>query len=260
MSVRSRASAALAALLLASPAAAQEALPPAEQYHVRFEYLWWSPQPTGQLQKGFGDRAGTLIDVEGDVGLEQGSANELRGALRLGTAWKLRGSWSPIDFRGDLQAPRAFDYGNVSVVAGDQVRTSIKGNYGSAELEWDFLRRPQGFAGLLMGAKIIDVDTLLLDVTSEDRVVETQRFPVPVFGLASRFYLGRHFSVSGEFAGLTIGDRGHIWEWSAMARAHLRDRLALAGGYHEIAIEGRNARDYLKLDLGRWTFGFEISL
>jgi hypothetical protein len=246
--------------LAAATAPAQEALPAAEQYHVRLEYLWWSPQPTGQLQKGFSDRKGTLLDAEADLGLQQSTANMLRGVLRLGTSWKLRGSWSHVDFRGDVQVARRFEYGTVVVAPGDNVQTSIKGNYGTVDLEWDFLKRPQGFAGLLLGAKIVDVDTLLLNVDAQDRVAETQRLPIPVLGIAGRLYLGRWFSIEGEFSGLTIGDRGHVWEWLATGRVHVSRRLAATGGYHSITLEGRNDRDYLNLELSQWTFGVEISL
>jgi hypothetical protein len=249
-----------ALLALVVPAAAQEQQPPSERYHLRLEYLWWSPQPAGQLQKGFSDREGSLVDVQTDLGLQQSSANTLRGALRLGTSWKLRGSWAAIDFRGDVTAAKGFEYGTAVVRSGDEVRASIKGNYGTAELEWDFLKRPQGFAGLLLGAKIFDIDTLLLNVDTEDRVAETQRLPIPVVGLAGRMYFGRHFSMEGEVSGLTIGDRGHVWEWTIAARVHLTDRLAGTGGYHRLALEGRDERDYLKLDLGQWTYGVEISL
>lgn len=251
---------ACALLALTLPAAAQEQLPPAERYHLRLEYLWWSPQPAGLLQKGFSDREGTLVDVETDLGLQQSSANTLRGALRLGTSWKLRGSWAPIDFRGDQAAPRGFDYGTAVVQPGNEVRTSVKGNYGTAELEWDFLKRPEGFAGLLFGARLFDIDTLLLNVDTEDRVAETRRLPIPTVGLAGRMYVGRHFSVEGELSGLTLGDRGHVWEWMVAARVHLTERLAGTGGYHRLALEGRNDRDYLKFDLGQWTYGVEISL
>jgi hypothetical protein len=260
MATRPSSLAVFALLALAVPAAAQQQLPPAERYHLRLEYLWWSPQPEGQLQKGFSDQEGTLVDVQSDLGLQKSSANSLRGALRLGDSWKLRGSWAPIDFRGDVAAANGFEYGTAVVEAGDQVRTSIQGNYGTAELEWDFLRRPQGFAGILLGAKFFDVDTLLLNVDTEDRVAETQRLPIPVVGLAGRIYVGRHFSMEGEFSGLTLGDRGHVWEWTIAARVPVSDRLAGTGGYHRLALEGRNDRDYLKLDLGQWTFGVEISL
>jgi hypothetical protein len=243
----------------AAPAAAQEELPAPERYHLRLEYLWWSPQPGGQLQKGFSDQEGTLLGVE-ELGIQGHRANELRAALRLGTSWKLRGSWSPIDFRGDVAAARPFVYGTVDVLLAQRVITSLKGNYGSAELEWDFLKRPQGFLGVLAGARIVDVDTLLLNVDTSDRVLETERLPIPSFGLTGRLYLDRRFSLEGELSGLTIGERGHIWELHAAARFHVSDHLAASGGYRRIELEGRTDRDFLKLGLGRWTLGVEISL
>jgi hypothetical protein len=251
---------ALALAAAAPPAAsAQEELPPPERYHLRLEYLWWSPQPAGQLQKGFSDQEGTLLDVD-ELGIQRHQANELRGALRLGTSWKLRGSWSAIDFRGDVPAARPFVYGTAEVLLGQRVITSLKGNYGSAELEWDFLRRTRGFVGLLAGARIVDVDTLLLNVDTADRVLETERLPIPSFGLTGRLYPDKRVSLEGELSGLTIGDRGHIFELHALARFHVSDRLAASGGYHRIALEGRSDRDFLKLELGRWTFGVELSL
>lgn len=243
----------------ARPASAQEEQPPPERYHLRLEYLWWSPQPAGQLQKGFSGQDGTLLDVD-ELGIQGHQANELRAALRLGTSWKLRGSWSPIDFRGDVLAARPFVYGTTEVLLGQRVITSLKGNYGSAELEWDFVRRSRGFAGLLFGARIVDVDTLLLNVDASERVFETERLPIPSFGLTGRFYPDKRVSLEGELSGLTIGDRGHIFELHAVARFHVSDHLAASGGYHRIALEGRTDRDFLKLELGRWTFGVELSL
>jgi hypothetical protein len=92
---------------------------------VRLEYLLWSPQPSGQLQKGLGDVEGTLLDVEADLGLGEGGANALRGTLRLGGSWKLRGSWSPLEFRGDVTAGQPFVYGTTVVRPGDRVLTSL---------------------------------------------------------------------------------------------------------------------------------------
>ena len=68
----------------AAPALAQEGLAPEEQYTLRLEYLWWSPTPQGELQKGLGDFEGTVLDIESDLGVESGNAHNLRGAIRLG--------------------------------------------------------------------------------------------------------------------------------------------------------------------------------
>jgi len=249
-----------AAVLAAATARAQTDLPVPERYTLRLEYLFWSPAPTGQLQKGVAGVDGTLIDVQEDLGLAEHAANPLRGALRLGTSWKLRASWSPLDFRGDTTADRAFVYGTALVLPGQQVVSSLKGNYITAELEWDFLRRPQGFLGLLAGVKLVDVDALVLNVDTSDRVVETERLPIPAFGLAGRVYLTRRLSLEGELSGLTLGDRGHVYEVFVAARLHVTSHLAATGGYRKLVLEGRTDRDYLKIDLGTWTFGAEISL
>jgi hypothetical protein len=232
----------------------------AEEYTLRLEYLFWSPAPRGELQKGLGSAEGTLLDAEADLGLAAAKTNALRGTFRLGGSWKLRASWAPLDFGGDQAAPRSFTYGTIVARTSDRVVTSIKGNYVTTDLEWDFVDRPTGFLGALVGVKLFDVDTLVLDVDTESRVADTHRVPIPVLGLVSRTYAGRHLSFEGELSGLTIGSRGHVWEWLLAARVHVTDRLAATGGYHSLRIEGRDERDFFSLRLGTWTFGVEISL
>jgi hypothetical protein len=249
-------------LVLAAPARspAQDLLPPAEQYTVRLEYLWWSPTPSGQIQKGLGDFEGTLLDIEQDLDVESGKANGLRGVFRLGGSWKLRGGWTPLDFRGDAVVGRPFVYGTLVARAGDEAATSFKGNLIEADVEWDFVEQQWGFFGVLGGVRYFDVDTVLVNVTTAARVAETERLPVPVLGLASRAYLGEWLSLEGELSGITAGSLGHLWEWLVALRVHPTDRLALTAGYRSLALEGENDRDFLSLKLRTWTFGLEISL
>jgi hypothetical protein len=151
-------------------------------------------------------------------------------------------------------------YGTTAVGAGDQVITTLKGNYVTGELEWDFVDRRQGFLGLLVGVKYFDVDAILLNADTSSRVAETERLPIPVLGLAGRAYLHPRFSLEAELSGLPAGDRGHVWEFLLAARVHLSDHLAATGGYRRLALEGRDDRDFFNLDLGTWTFGVELSL
>ena len=251
---------ALALLLLggASPVLAQVSGP--EDYALRVEYLLWSPRPEGTIQKGLGEADGSLVDVRDVLAVAEGDANVLRASFRLGGGWKLRGSWTPLDMRGDTPSPEPFTYGTLVVRAGDRVVTTLKGNDISAGLEWDFVERPEGFFGLVFGVKYLDVDTVLVDVTTESRVAEREQLPVPVVGLAGRRYLGSLASVEGEISGITVGSRGHLWEWLVAVRVHLLDSLAATGGYRSLSLEGRDDRDSLDLGLATWTFGVEISL
>ena len=249
-------------LVLGAPTsgAAQDLLPPAENYTVRVEYLWWSPIPTGQIQKGLGDFEGTLLDIQEDLAVESGSANVLRGAFRLGGSWKLRGGWTSIDFQGDTFADRPFLYGTLVARSGDQIVTSLKGNLISADLEWDFLEQEWGFLGGLFGVRYFDIDTIMVNVATANRVAETERLPIPVLGLAARAYLGERVSLEGEFAGITAGSLGHLWEWLVAVRLHATEQVAVTGGYHSLSLEGQDDRDFLSLKLSTWTFGLEISL
>jgi hypothetical protein len=249
-------------LLLAGPpqGLAQDRLPPEEQYVLRVEYLWWSPQPQGELQKGLGEFEGTLLDIETDLGVQSGKANRLHGAIRLGPSWKLVGGWSPLDFKGDTAAPQPFVYGTLVARVGDRILTSLKGNYLSAALEWDFAVTEQGFLGALVGVKYFDVDTVMVNANTSERVAEGEKLPIPVLGLAGRVYFQEWFSLEGELSGITAGSRGHLWEWLVALRVHFTDRLAATGGYQKLSIEGRDDRDFFTLSLGTWTFGVEIGL
>jgi hypothetical protein len=235
-------------------------LPGAEQYTLRLEYLWWSPSPSGQIQKGVGEFEGTLIDIEEDLAFEKGKANTIHGAIRLGGSWKLLGGWTDLDFSGDTFADRPFVYGTLLARSGDQIVTSFKGNLISASVEWDFVEQGWGFVGALAGVRFFDIDTVMVNVATADRVAETERLPVPVLGLAGRVYLGPRVSLEGTFAGITAGSRGHLWDWFFGLRVHATDQVAGTTGYRSLSLEGRPDRDFFGLTTKTWTFGLEISL
>ncbi len=94
------------------------------------------------------------------------------------------------------------------------------------------------------------------------RVVQASTLPIPVLGVAGRTYYGRRFSMEGEFSGMTIGNRGHVWELSLYARLNLSDRLAVGGGIHRVTLQGRDRsqRDSIDIKLGGWQYGVELSL
>jgi hypothetical protein len=249
-------------LLIGSPLVvlAQEQLPSEERYILRVEYLWWSPQPQGELQKGLGDFEGTVLDVQSDLGMESQSGSNIRGALRLGPSWKLVGGWTPLDYRGDQDAQQPFIYGTLVGRFGDRIVTAFKGNLISTALQWDFIASSGGYLGALAGVKYFDVDTVMVNADTGVRVAETEKLPIPVLGLGGRVYFQEWFSLEGEFAGMSAGSRGHLWEWLLALRIHFTDHLAASGGYHKLSIEGTDDRDFFSLSLGTWTLGVEISL
>jgi len=252
----------LVLLAVACLAPAQD-LPSSERYILRAEYTRWGGNLTGHVQKGFGSAEGTLLDLVDDLGVGSPGTWQVKATARLGSSFKLRGSYCPLDrYRGDVIAKTNFSYGTELYYAATQVLTSINGKYYTGEFEWDFRRGPAGFFGVLAGVKVFDVSSVVVAPQDAKRVVQASTLPIPVLGVAGRTYYGRRFSMEGEFSGMTIGNRGHVWELSLYARLNLSDRLAVGGGIHRVTLQGRDRsqRDSIDIKLGGWQYGVELSL
>jgi hypothetical protein len=110
-----------------------------------------------------------------------------------------------------------------------------------------------------VGAKVVDVDWVIVSSPDAKREADTTRAPAPVIGAASRVYAGR-FSLEGELSGLTIGDRGTVYEGQVSVRVHVSDRVAVQGGYRKLKIKAKDGLDLGDLHLGGFQFGVELSL
>jgi hypothetical protein len=253
--------AALIALSLAGAASAQDSsnLPPAEKYGLRLQYREFRPSLTGEAQKGSADKDGTVVDVMNDLGLADKRTFDVRGTIQFKRGWKLRGSYTPFDYKGDTEVATAFNYGETRYARFERVVTTMKGSYYSADLEWDFIKGPRGFLGAVVGAKLFDVDAALVNVSVNSRELDTITTPIPVIGVATRLYAGR-VSVEGEISGLSTGSRGSALEAEGSVRVHVSDRLAALGGYRYLSLDGKDGRDQVKIKLSGWQFGLELSL
>jgi hypothetical protein len=248
----------LAALLAPGAAVAQEATAAPEQYRLRVEYREYRPSLTGEVQRGDGATAGTLLDLEDDFGITDHRQFEVHGAIQIRQGHKLRVSVTRLDYRAEAEARRNFTFGSTRFERFSDVHTNVKGFYYTAEYEWDFWKGPRGYLGVLLGAKAIDIDWTVVSPPSQ-RETDTTRGPVPSLGVATRLYAGP-LSLDGEISGLTFGDWGKALEAQTSARFHISDRLALQGGYRWIKLEGEEGLDLGEAKLSGFTFGLELSL
>jgi len=211
------------------------------------------------MQKGFGDELGTIVGVDTDLAVTGSKTWGLTGAIQLKAGLKLRGSYLPIDFDGDTEVPLTFEFGGETFYYGTRVVTSIKGYYYTGSFEWDFIRRPSGYVGILLGANVVDGDFLLVAPDEGIRQVEGGVLPIPVLGLTGRGYVGK-VSLEGTLAGLTIGDRGNTYDLALAARYHPIERVAVGLGYRKVSVTGKDERDSLTFRMSGWTLGLELSL
>ena len=249
----------LALALIGGSASAQDPdiRPPAERYRLRLHYNTYTPALTGDTRKGPADA--DFVDFNDDLGFQDERTFDARGIIQFHRGKKLRVSYTPLDYHGDQDAPKTFTYGTTRYERSTRVRSSVKGGYYSADIQWDFLQRRWGFLGLVVGAKAIDVDATVVDVADNVREADTYRIPIPVAGIAGRAYSQR-FSVEGEISGLTAGAHGHMYDANGTVRFHLSDRLALQAGYRLLRLTGKQDNDELNLRMAGWQFGVELSL
>jgi hypothetical protein len=245
------------------PAVAQaqiEDYPSQEKYHLRVEYREFRPGLDAEIVHGSADKEGTPLDLTRDLGVEDERTFEVRGAIQFKLGHKLRGSYTPLDYDGEMEESRKnFTYGDTDFARFDRVVSSFKGAYYAVSYEWDFVRGSRGYLGALLGARLLDMDSVVAAPERGQREVDTVRTPVPALGLAGRAYAGR-LSIEGEFSGFSMGNRGSVWEFEASGRMHVSDRLAVQGGYRRLSIQGEDGRDTGDIKIQGWQFGLELSL
>jgi hypothetical protein len=250
-------------LLLLGPASAQaqiEDYPSQERYVVRLEYREFRPGLDGEITHGSGATDGTPVDLDRDLAIGDKRTFELRGAIQIRRGHKIRGSYTPLDYAGEVpEARRTFTYGGTEYQRFDRVLSTFKGGYYGASYEWDFVRGSRGYLGAVLGARMLDIDAVVAAPERGLREFDTLRTPVPVLGGATRLYAGR-VSLEGELVGFTLGSKGKVWELETSARMHISDRLAVQGGYRRISIKGEDGADSGEIKFKGWQFGLELSL
>ena len=194
---------------------------------------------TGDIQKGFGDDEGTLVDIVDDLGIQDERTFEARATLQFKAEHKLRGSLHAARLHGgDVQdAPRDFSYGDDRrSSASSRVRHASRAALLGAPTSTTSSSGPTGTWARCSGAKIIDLDIDAVDV-ARDRQRETDTHPTPVpVDRDRRARLRGTRQPGGRVLRHDAGQPGHGLEFDASARFHISDRLAVQGGYRLLSL------------------------
>src|SRR4051812_17089891 len=116
---------------------------------------------------------------------------DIRATIQFKAGWKIRGSYTPVDYNGNAEVDSAFTYGETRFARFDHVVSSMKGAYYSGDLEFDFVKGTHGFFGVVAGAKVFDVDAAVVNATINSRELDTITAVLPAIGVAGRAYLSR---------------------------------------------------------------------
>jgi hypothetical protein len=247
-------------VLSVAPAAGafDDEVAPGEDYTIRAEIRRWMPSLGAQIQKNFTGGEGTIIDVPADLGVEDHGLFHVRGTLQIGSGKKIRGSYSRIDYDGDKKVERQIRFGGTTYAISTRVITSVRSDLYTLDYEWDIVHRPEGYFGVLIGAKALKATTVLIAPDLGDRKQEAVNVPVPVLGLTGRFYAGQ-ISGFAELSGLTIGQRGHVTELDLGVHVDIVKPLGAGIGYRRIVVHGENDDGLLDFKVGGLYLGVDAS-
>lgn len=248
----------LALVFGAKPAFAGD-LPKEEEYKLRGEYLEWRPKLSSQVGATISGITGNFVDLEDDLGVTDERTYQIRAALQVAPGHKLRFSYTPVDYSGDVRVGRTVTILGQTFDFSTQVVSSLKGKLYFGAYEFDIVKTRAGYFGLLLGAQYFDGGAAVAAPEFNVREAVSPTVPIPVFGATARGYVGK-LSFEGEFSGLTIGERGHAYELNLGARFHVLQKLAATGGYRLVKVQGHDNTDFLSLKMGGFTFGLELSL
>jgi hypothetical protein len=243
--------------VVATKAHAQTEPPQPEQYSARLQARLWGPGLASQIQMS-GSQTGTLVDVPEDLNVGDKGTFEIRANVQLGLGHKIRLGFTNIDYDGDTQSKKEIKFGDTTYPRFTHLVSSLKGSYFSGDYEWDFTKGQYGYVGACFGAKVFDVDGVLVAPERLDRDVETIRVPVPVLGLVTQGYAGR-FSAGAELSAFTIGSTANFVELYLNTHVELTPQLGVEAGYRYFKIHGEHSNDLIDMRLSGLYFGAEVN-
>jgi hypothetical protein len=244
-------------LLAATPAAAQLTYPEPEQYSFRLQARLWGPTMSSEVQFS-GRQEGTVIDVTRDLAVQDQSTFEVRASVQLGLGHKIRLGYTNLRYSGEKVLTREIRFGDTTYPRGTELHSSLKGAYFSGDYELDFFKGTSGYLGALFGAKLFDIDAVLVAPSRGDRDIESVRVPVPVVGVVGQGYYGR-FSAGGELSGFSIGPTANFIEFYVHSHFEISSQLGIEAGYRIFTVHGEHNNDKLDLTLGGLYFGAEVN-
>jgi hypothetical protein len=244
-------------LAAATPAAAQLSYPDPEQYSFRLQGRLWGPTLSSEVQFS-GRQEGTIIDVTRDLAVKDQSTFEVRANVQLGLGHKIRLGYTNLRYSGERVLTREIRFGDTTYPRGTELHSSLKGAYYSGDYELDFFKGSSGYLGACFGAKVFDIDAVLVAPSRGDRDIESVRVPVPVVGVVGQGYYGR-FSAGGELSGFSIGPTANFIELYVHTHFEVSSQLGIEAGYRIFTVHGEHSNDRLDLTLGGLYFGAELN-
>jgi len=173
-----------------------------EDYHIEGSAALWWPGATITIASSQFNIVGTTIDFKNDLGMTDQRFPELSFVLRPAKSHKLRFQYIPINFTQSATLQRSIIFNGQRFDLSVPVNSSLDWKAYRFGYEFDFLSKPDWFAGFILEAKYTDVQaTLTAPLVSEFAHAQA---PIPAIGGIGRYYVLPNVAVTAEVTGLKI--------------------------------------------------------
>lgn len=216
---------------LASPAFADE------RFSFKPGYL--ALNPTGDVAVSVDGLTGTLLDVEGDLGMDDSEDYFVEAALQLG-AFRLFAAYLPLSFSGTSVLTSDVSFNGETFVLGSRVESDVNVDIYEAGLAWflvnidDMPVRIQ--FGPEMAVKYVDASVELQDNSFGLNESESVGVPVPTLGARMRVSVADYLSVIGRVGYLKY-DGNSFMDVDAQIECSPLPLVGLFAGYRYLDIE-----------------------
>ncbi|MGD9905700.1 MAG: hypothetical protein AB7U83_19685 [Vicinamibacterales bacterium] len=233
----------LALLAAASPASAQFGRGSdvvGETYHVEFSFNFWNPTPEPIVNSEALGILGTDVNLVEDLGIEKQMLKDMRLVLRPATKHRFRIQYLPMNYDADSTVRREFIFNGLRYPVGLPVQTTAQFKTWRFGYEYDFLYRERGFLGVIVDAKVTDVNVGLLSPIGDEFTKALA--PIPTIGAVGRVYAAANLALNGEVSYFRIPDsasdeyKGRYIDFDLNATFNPHPNFGVQAGYKSIDV------------------------
>jgi len=175
-----------------------------EKYWVEFTATRWTPGVTGAVSSDRLGLVGSRIDFVTDLGFGASGGNDVRLVLRPAKKHRFRLQYSPLEFTGESVLTRDVTFAGQVYPVSLPIVSLLRWNVLRLGYEWDFVYTSRGFVGVLLEARMTDLEAGIDTILGSGQIAG--RGPFPALGLVGRAYPLKRLAINVEVSGLKLTD------------------------------------------------------
>jgi hypothetical protein len=217
---------------------------------IEIEGRFWFPELSGNIKATDDSIEGTNIDLKDDLGIEDENFSDIRLTCNLGSADKIRLSYSQVEFSGEKDIVQTVIFEGQSYTSSTHVITNVDLDY--LRLGWihHFIRNNALKLGSTIEAKMFFIDASL--AAPAIAISESEKFigGLPTLGIVFEVEPHRIIKVFAEISGLPAGSYGYLLDGELGIRLNPIENFSITGGYRIFSMKVEDDSNHAELEIG----------